>query len=447
MRLAISFVLLLTTLVMIVPAQGLDPACDGILTPQLVPGERGIVAPEGANNVRDAASAGGELVGQLAEGETFDVIDGPRCADGFAWFEVEGETVSGWSAEGGDDYWLLPLPPVAFTAADLTSPELVSTIDCGTEADAPVGSMTFSEDGTRIALTCGSGDVPMVIADIETGEKSVVRDGGFAEEGDFEFDGVREFGFVDNDTKLFIEFAYHYGVYDATDLSLIQLMAQVEFDNPDDDVTRLTPNGRFLLHTDQDPSTLVVRDPATLEIIQMIENPGIDSIFTIWFGNEGSRTILVATSDERGRAADTLIFRLDGDGLYQRKAAVPFYFTSSSPDGTLFARGVCTQQAVPGECGGPQIILHDGATYEGILRITEIQGFEPAPSIWLPDSTAFLTTDTRIYAYDLQGRALPVGEALNVVQIGDVATAFDHGLIAIKRFGADVVEIYRLGDN
>ena len=48
----------------------------------------------------------------MPEGAIFMVIDGPVCSDGFAWWEVEYDRQTGWTAEGNNtDYWLQSLAP------------------------------------------------------------------------------------------------------------------------------------------------------------------------------------------------------------------------------------------------------------------------------------------------------------------------------------------------
>lgn len=65
----------------------------------------------GANNMRDTASVNGLVVVQIPEGANFDVVEGPICDDGLAWWQVNYNGATGWTAEGsGIDYWLVPGP-------------------------------------------------------------------------------------------------------------------------------------------------------------------------------------------------------------------------------------------------------------------------------------------------------------------------------------------------
>jgi hypothetical protein len=82
----------------------------GRLTPSLRVNSTGWVLGDTPNNVRAAPDADAEIVGEIAAGDWFNVISGPRCADGIAWWQVEYVTgPSGWTAEGqGSEYFLEP---------------------------------------------------------------------------------------------------------------------------------------------------------------------------------------------------------------------------------------------------------------------------------------------------------------------------------------------------
>lgn len=47
----------------------------------------------------------------MPAGDVFTVLDGPVCAEGFAWYQVEFIGIIGWTPEGdNEDYWLEPMP-------------------------------------------------------------------------------------------------------------------------------------------------------------------------------------------------------------------------------------------------------------------------------------------------------------------------------------------------
>ncbi len=86
--------------------------CPGFMASRLVPGEQGTLPAEPnsiPNRIRSDPSLSGTFLGQIAPGDVFDVLDGPVCADDFAWFQVNYGGLIGWTVEGqGDEYWLAP---------------------------------------------------------------------------------------------------------------------------------------------------------------------------------------------------------------------------------------------------------------------------------------------------------------------------------------------------
>ena len=85
--------------------------CAKSLAPRLIVGGYGRVTDGNANNVRNEASTG-DAVGQIRSGETFEVLDGPICADGEYWWRVHYSDFVGWTAEAQDsNYWLTPYVP------------------------------------------------------------------------------------------------------------------------------------------------------------------------------------------------------------------------------------------------------------------------------------------------------------------------------------------------
>ncbi len=78
--------------------------CLGAPPPRLMVGDRGIVAPEDprALRVREQPNLQGAVLGEIPPNTQFDVLDGPLCADGYLWWQIDvaGQDISGWSAEG-----------------------------------------------------------------------------------------------------------------------------------------------------------------------------------------------------------------------------------------------------------------------------------------------------------------------------------------------------------
>ena len=67
--------------------------------PEISVGETVRVITDGQRlNLRKKPGLAGEIVGKLENGDTMRVIGGPRSADGYEWWELEGEARKGWAA-------------------------------------------------------------------------------------------------------------------------------------------------------------------------------------------------------------------------------------------------------------------------------------------------------------------------------------------------------------
>ena len=88
-------------------------SCPGAQLSILMPGTRGRVsdAAPASNRVRSQPTTQAEISGEMLPGVSFDVLAGPQCADGMAWFEVRNEDgLQGWMAEGdASEYWVMPV--------------------------------------------------------------------------------------------------------------------------------------------------------------------------------------------------------------------------------------------------------------------------------------------------------------------------------------------------
>jgi hypothetical protein len=86
-----------------------DEFCEGAPAPRLTPGTTARVTDGPSNNVRSRPNLASSRVGQLPGGAVFTVLDGPQCADGYVWWEIEYQDITGWTVEGIEgEYYLLP---------------------------------------------------------------------------------------------------------------------------------------------------------------------------------------------------------------------------------------------------------------------------------------------------------------------------------------------------
>src|SRR5579871_3021959 len=90
--------------------------CPGAPPSQLTPGGMGQVSSTPAGQVaipvrvRQAPGRSGKVIGQINDGTTFQVIEGPTCADNYAWWHINANGLDGWAAEGdANNYFLDPV--------------------------------------------------------------------------------------------------------------------------------------------------------------------------------------------------------------------------------------------------------------------------------------------------------------------------------------------------
>ena len=80
------------------------------MRPRLAVGSRARNVSSSGNRVRSSADTGASQIGRIAVNEVVYVEAGPVCADGYNWFRVRSQSVTGWTAEGGDgEYWIVTI--------------------------------------------------------------------------------------------------------------------------------------------------------------------------------------------------------------------------------------------------------------------------------------------------------------------------------------------------
>ena len=85
--------------------------CPGFLPSRLTPGGDGSVTsvPNLPNRLRSNPAFDADVLGHIPVHGVFDVLSGPYCNGGTAWWQVNYNGLIGWTAEGqGGTYWLQP---------------------------------------------------------------------------------------------------------------------------------------------------------------------------------------------------------------------------------------------------------------------------------------------------------------------------------------------------
>lgn len=126
--LLIAVFCILTTLGMVSAQPTPVPSCPtiGDLPTRLKPGMWAKTVAGFTINRRAEPDLQSARTGQIPNGDIVRVADGPRCADGYVWWQLNYDSMMGWTAEGDvkdGSYWLEGVGKIAEPAADSTEPD------------------------------------------------------------------------------------------------------------------------------------------------------------------------------------------------------------------------------------------------------------------------------------------------------------------------------------
>lgn len=109
--------------------------------------------------IRTYPSTAAEQIGEMVEGEVFDVLAGPQCSDGFVWWAVRtSEGRMGWAAEGTIDSGALNyfMTPIAGSTAAYTfaSNAVVNSTELNVRANPGLGGelLMTTERGVELMV-------------------------------------------------------------------------------------------------------------------------------------------------------------------------------------------------------------------------------------------------------------------------------------------------------
>ncbi len=84
--------------------------CNGAVQVSLTVGGRGRVTPGDPNRLRSGVGTGQSQIDTIPGNGEFQVVGGPRCADGYQWWQVEYNGQTGWTVAGGNGQaWVVSL--------------------------------------------------------------------------------------------------------------------------------------------------------------------------------------------------------------------------------------------------------------------------------------------------------------------------------------------------
>lgn len=153
------------------------PSCPGAPPSRLYPGGQGRVSDvdDRPLNVRSGPGTDNPRIDQMQINEVFNVVEGPRCADGFAWYRVNygGGILEGWIAEGDTtSYFVNPIRPASVgrvpTALPTTSDNLMPFCNALIEEDFNGDTATndwFIGQATDSVIRFGDDAYQVLLAD------------------------------------------------------------------------------------------------------------------------------------------------------------------------------------------------------------------------------------------------------------------------------------------
>jgi len=109
--------------------------CSGWTTRLWVGSEARITNKGGDLKLRTGPSISASVITKMPVGYKFVVIGGPKCVDGYTWWNIQGSMGTGWSVEVADKYWWIapmrdyvppepaPVPTKKSPSAEEISPE------------------------------------------------------------------------------------------------------------------------------------------------------------------------------------------------------------------------------------------------------------------------------------------------------------------------------------
>src|SRR5260221_5546275 len=158
--------------------------CPGFMPSRLQVGKTARVTPGEANALRSGPSLTATSIGRIPGGAVFMVVEGPTCADQTAWWKVEFNGQSGWTAEGkGSEYWLEPLPDE--DATPTVNPTATPNGPTSCPGFAPLRLKTGGKGrvlpGTSIRIRSQPSTNSEILTDMTEGQQFTVLEGPVCE--------------------------------------------------------------------------------------------------------------------------------------------------------------------------------------------------------------------------------------------------------------------------
>lgn len=127
MTIVVALIIVLGVAQRPLPVRADDPTgCSIAPTRNVRVGDIARISDEDArsNRFRELPTSHSTLIGMIPVGGMFEIIDGPRCADGYRWWNVVYDGLTGWTSDGEGDvhyFEVVAGPSLATPAATATA--------------------------------------------------------------------------------------------------------------------------------------------------------------------------------------------------------------------------------------------------------------------------------------------------------------------------------------
>lgn len=133
--------------------------CSGWITRLWIGSEARITNKGGDLKLRTGPSLSASTITKMPAGYKFVVIGGPKCVDGYTWWNIQGSMGTGWSAEVADLYWWMApmrdyVPPEP-TPVPTKKPQIVPTeqVVSPEVGDPSVSKQSQEVDSLRMCIS------------------------------------------------------------------------------------------------------------------------------------------------------------------------------------------------------------------------------------------------------------------------------------------------------
>lgn len=138
--------------------------CSGNLPSRMEKGSTGRITPGLGNNLREQASTHDRLLDVIPTGAGFIMLDGPVCAEGFTWWQVQYVNQIGWTVEAtADEYWIEQLVPAQPRICSGSLPSLLYKGGSARVSDGEPNNIRTSPESSTIRGQIPAGQIASIL--------------------------------------------------------------------------------------------------------------------------------------------------------------------------------------------------------------------------------------------------------------------------------------------